>query len=92
MGDAPYFSEATIWWYAWTPMAGDVFTSYGKTAVTNHFYVRFPFAAMATWDKEKDVESARALRALDPLLLLVGHGPAVRDPGTAMDAAIRRAG
>jgi len=75
-----------------TLIAGDVFTSYGKTAVTNHFYVRFPFAAMATWDKEKDVESARALRALDPLLLLVGHGPAVRDPGTAMDAAIRRAG
>jgi glyoxylase-like metal-dependent hydrolase (beta-lactamase superfamily II) len=75
-----------------TLIAGDVFTSYGKTAVTNHFYVRFPFAAMATWDKEKDVESARALRALDPLLLLVGHGPAVREPGTAMDAAIRRAG
>ena len=75
-----------------TLIAGDVFTSYGRTAVTNHFYLRFPFAAMATWDKEKDAESARALRALDPLLLLVGHGPAVREPGAAMDEAIRRAG
>src|SRR4051794_19844212 len=40
-------------------IAGDVFTSYGEVAVTNHFYWRFPFATMATWDKVKDVESAR---------------------------------
>jgi glyoxylase-like metal-dependent hydrolase (beta-lactamase superfamily II) len=61
-------------------------------AVTNHFYWRFPFAAMATWDKEKDVESARALRALDPSVLVVGHGPATANPGAAMDKAIARAG
>jgi len=72
-------------------IAGDVFTTYGKAAVTSHFYLRFPFAAMATWDKEKDIESARALRALDARILLVGHGPAVRDPAGAMDAAIARA-
>jgi glyoxylase-like metal-dependent hydrolase (beta-lactamase superfamily II) len=74
-----------------TLIAGDVYTSYGKAAVTNHFYWRFPLAAMATWDKAKDRESARKLRALDPGLLVVGHGPAVRDPGAAMDAAIARA-
>ena len=72
-------------------LAGDVFTTYGRTEVTNHFYWRFPFAAMATWDKAKDVESARALRSLEPTLLAVGHGPAIRDPGSAMDAAITRA-
>jgi len=72
-------------------IAGDVFTTYGTAAVTNHFYWRFPFAAMATWDKAKDLESARALRALDPAVLLVGHGPAVSDPASAMDAAIDRA-
>jgi glyoxylase-like metal-dependent hydrolase (beta-lactamase superfamily II) len=73
-------------------IGGDTFTSYGKLAVSNHFYLRFPFAAMATWDKAKDVASARALRALDPAVLVVGHGPAVRAPGAAIDAAIAGAG
>jgi glyoxylase-like metal-dependent hydrolase (beta-lactamase superfamily II) len=74
-----------------TLIAGDVFTSYGRLAVTSYFYLRFPFAAIATWDRAKDVDSARALRALDPPLLVVGHGPAVRNPGAAMDRAIARA-
>jgi glyoxylase-like metal-dependent hydrolase (beta-lactamase superfamily II) len=74
-----------------TLIAGDTFTSYGKLAVSNHYYWRFPLAAMATWDKAKDAQSARALRALEPSVLVVGHGPAVRDPGPAMDAAIAHA-
>ena len=74
-----------------TLLAGDVYTTYGRAAVTSHFYLRFPLAAMATWDKAKDVESARALHALDPAILLVGHGPAVRKPGAAMERAIREA-
>ncbi|HYB29778.1 MAG TPA: MBL fold metallo-hydrolase [Solirubrobacteraceae bacterium] len=72
-------------------IAGDVFTSYGTTAVSNHFYWRFPLAAMATYDKQTDLESARKLRSLDPSLLVVGHGPAARNPGAGMDAAIARA-
>jgi glyoxylase-like metal-dependent hydrolase (beta-lactamase superfamily II) len=74
-----------------TLIAGDVFTSFGKVAVTNHFYLRFPLAAMATFDKAEDLRSARALRALDPRLLVVGHGPATTNPTDAMDAAIARA-
>jgi glyoxylase-like metal-dependent hydrolase (beta-lactamase superfamily II) len=74
-----------------TLIAGDVFTSFGKVAVTNHFYLRFPLAAMATYDKAEDLRSARALRALDPRLLVVGHGPATANPTDAMDAAIARA-
>ena len=74
-----------------TLIAGDVFTSYGKVAVTNHFYLRFPLAAMATYDKAEDLRSARALRALDPRLMVVGHGPATSNPTDAMDAAIARA-
>ena len=74
-----------------TLIAGDVFTSFGKVAVTNHFYLRFPLAAMATYDKAEDLRSARALRALDPRLLVVGHGPATTNPTDAMDAAIARA-
>jgi glyoxylase-like metal-dependent hydrolase (beta-lactamase superfamily II) len=72
-------------------IGGDVFTAYGGLAVTSHFKLRFPFAAMATWDKDQDVASARALRALEPTVLVVGHGPARRDPGEAMDRAIARA-
>lgn len=73
-------------------IAGDVFTTYGRAEVTNHFFWRFPFAAMATWDKGEDAESARTLRALGPTLLAVGHGPALRNPAAALDAAIARAG
>jgi hypothetical protein len=46
---------------------------------------------MATWDKEQDLASARTLRSLDPTILVVGHGPAVRQPGPVMDQAISRA-
>ena len=73
-------------------IAGDTFTTIGSVQVSNHFYWRFPLAAMATWDKSKDQESARTLRALDPTVLVVGHGAPVRQPGAAMDRAIVSAG
>lgn len=73
-------------------IVGDTFTSIGGLAVSNHFYLRFPLAAMATWDKGKDLESAKTLRALNPTLLVVGHGGPVRDPGAAMDKAVSAAG
>ena len=72
-------------------LAGDVFTTFGSVQVTDHFYWRFPLAYVATEDRAQDVESARALRALDPSLLLVGHGPAARRPVEAMERAIARA-
>jgi glyoxylase-like metal-dependent hydrolase (beta-lactamase superfamily II) len=75
-----------------TLIAGDVFTTIGSVQVSNHFYWRFPLAAMATNDKAQDLASARALRGLDPQLLVVGHGSAVRSPQAQMDAAIRKAG
>jgi glyoxylase-like metal-dependent hydrolase (beta-lactamase superfamily II) len=74
-----------------TLIAGDVFTSYGKVAVTTHFYLRFPLAYVATWDRPRDLESARTLRALEPKTLVVGHGPAIPAPGEAMERAIGRA-
>jgi glyoxylase-like metal-dependent hydrolase (beta-lactamase superfamily II) len=46
---------------------------------------------MATWDKAQVLDSARDLRALEPTTLVVGHGPALRAPGAAMDEAISRA-
>ena len=74
-----------------TIIVGDTFTSIGGLAVSNHFYLRFPLAAMATWDGDRDLASARELRALDPSVLVLGHGPAVRAPGAAMDRGIARA-
>jgi glyoxylase-like metal-dependent hydrolase (beta-lactamase superfamily II) len=75
-----------------TIIVGDTFTSIGGLAVSNHFYLRFPLAAMATWDKSKDLESAKKLRELDPAMLVVGHGGPVRNPSPAMDKAISAAG
>lgn len=74
-----------------TVIAGDVFASIGGVAVTSRPYWRFPLPAFATWDKAKDLESAKALRARNPQLMVVGHGPAVRQPAAAMDKAIARA-
>jgi glyoxylase-like metal-dependent hydrolase (beta-lactamase superfamily II) len=73
-------------------IAGDVFTSVGGLAVSNHFNWKFPLATMATWNRATDLESAKALRALDPSVLVVGHGPPTRDPAAAMDKAIAAAG
>jgi glyoxylase-like metal-dependent hydrolase (beta-lactamase superfamily II) len=74
-----------------TLLAGDVFTTYGGAAVTSHFTFPFPLAAMATWDKELNLDSARSLRALEPRLLAVGHGPALSEPAGATVRAIERA-
>ena len=75
-----------------TVIVGDVLTSIGGLQVSNHFHLRFPLAAMATWDKAKDLESAQKLRALEPSTLVVGHGGPVRNPHTALDKAIKAAG
>lgn len=74
-----------------TLIAGDTLTSYFRTEVPNRLLQPFPLAAVATQDRDQVVESARALRMLDPALLVTGHGPAVRTPAAAMDAAIDRA-
>jgi glyoxylase-like metal-dependent hydrolase (beta-lactamase superfamily II) len=73
-----------------TVIAGDVFTSIGGLATTSIRNWRFPLATMATFDRPQNLESARALRALEPPLLVVGHGPAVHGPAAAMDRAIAR--
>ncbi len=73
-------------------IVGDVYTAVGSLAVSNHFSLPFPLAAAATWDKAKDLESAKALRALDPSLLVFGHGGPMRNPASAMDKAISAGG
>jgi glyoxylase-like metal-dependent hydrolase (beta-lactamase superfamily II) len=74
-----------------TLLAGDVFTTYVRAEIPNRFTQPFPLAAMGTQDRDQVVASARKLRALDPALLAIGHGPVLAAPGAAMDKAIARA-
>jgi glyoxylase-like metal-dependent hydrolase (beta-lactamase superfamily II) len=74
-----------------TLLAGDVFTTYVRAEIPNRLTQPFPLAAMGTQDREEVVASARKLRALDPALLAIGHGPVLTAPGAAMDKAIARA-
>jgi glyoxylase-like metal-dependent hydrolase (beta-lactamase superfamily II) len=74
-----------------TLIAGDAFSTIGGVSTTAKVNPLFPFPVIATWHKPTALESARALRALDPARLAVGHGPTVDDPGAAMDKAIEKA-
>jgi glyoxylase-like metal-dependent hydrolase (beta-lactamase superfamily II) len=73
-----------------TLIAGDVYSTIGGVATTAGPYWRFPLPGFITWNRELELESARALRALEPARLAVGHGKTVDDPLAAMDAAIAK--
>jgi glyoxylase-like metal-dependent hydrolase (beta-lactamase superfamily II) len=73
-------------------IGGDVFHSIGGLYVPSRpAPLRFPLVWMGTCDRDQVVEAAVALRALNPELLVLGHGDAVTSPQNAMDAAIARA-
>jgi hypothetical protein len=59
-------------------------------ATTARVNPKFPLPAMATWHKPTALDTARALRTLDPARLAPGHGKVVDAPGPAMDAAIAK--
>jgi glyoxylase-like metal-dependent hydrolase (beta-lactamase superfamily II) len=74
-----------------TLIAGDAFHSVGGLQVPNRFRLPFPLVWMGTCDRPQSLESAITLRALDPQLLVLGHGQAVTSPQAAMDTAIAQA-
>jgi glyoxylase-like metal-dependent hydrolase (beta-lactamase superfamily II) len=74
-----------------TLYSGDAYSSLGGVATSAKANPRFPLVALATWHRPTALESARALRALDPKRLAPGHGRIVEAPGPAMDTAIARA-
>ena len=74
-----------------TLIAGDAFQTRGGVAVCGVLRPRFPFPAIATWHLPTALGSARALRALDPTRLAVGHGDVLDQPLAAMDRAIAEA-
>ncbi|MCT2537490.1 MBL fold metallo-hydrolase [Aquibacillus koreensis] len=72
-------------------IAGDAFQTKGALAVSGDLQWSFPFPALATWNKEKAIESAQKLLAYNPTKLFVGHGPVILEPETLMEQAILRA-
>lgn len=74
-----------------TLYAGDAWVTLGGVTTAAKANPWFPLVAIATWHKPTALESAKALRALDPARLAVGHGKVIEAPAEAMDAAIRKA-
>ena len=73
-----------------TLYAGDAYSTLGGVATTAKVNWKFPLPGKATWDYPTALESARALRTLDPARLATGHGKVVESPAAAMDRAIAR--
>ncbi len=74
-----------------TLFVGDAWATAGGLAVAGSLRVLFPFPALATWNKRVGLESGRRLLALQPQLLAVGHGDALRSPGAAMQRELDKA-
>ena len=68
---------------------GDVYSTLGGVATSAKVYPRCPLA-LFTWHRPTELETARALRALEPARLAPGHGKVVENPLEAMDRAIAR--
>lgn len=73
-----------------TLLAGDAFSTLGGVATPAKPRPLFPLVYVATWHRPTALESARALRALEPARLATGHGKIVEAPTAAMDEAIAR--
>jgi glyoxylase-like metal-dependent hydrolase (beta-lactamase superfamily II) len=71
-------------------IAGDAFQTFGRVAVSGQVVRRFPFPAWATWCPETAMRSAEKLIALEPTLLLVGHGDALVQPVAKMREVVQR--
>jgi glyoxylase-like metal-dependent hydrolase (beta-lactamase superfamily II) len=74
-----------------TLYCGDTFSTLGGVATSAKPNPRFPLVGFGTWHRRTELESARALRALDPARLAPGHGKVVEAPAAAMDEAIANA-
>ncbi|MNW59251.1 putative metallo-hydrolase YflN [compost metagenome] len=72
-------------------IVGDAFQVRGGIAVSGMLSLRFPFPALATWNKELALSSAKRLANLKPSLLAVGHGEMIEHPVEVMTQAIVKA-
>jgi glyoxylase-like metal-dependent hydrolase (beta-lactamase superfamily II) len=73
-----------------TLYCADAYKSLGGVGTAAKPDFPFPVMAMASWNRPTALETARALRALDPARLAPGHGKVVESPAGAMDSAIAK--
>ncbi|KKD56082.1 MULTISPECIES: MBL fold metallo-hydrolase [Paenibacillus] len=69
-------------------IAGDAFQTRGGVAVAGRLKPLFPFPALATWDKEVSLASAKKLASYNPSLLAAGHGNMLKHPQSQLEKAI----
>lgn len=74
-----------------TLYCGDAYKTLGGVGTAAKADIPFPVMAMASWHRPTALETAKALRALDPARLAPGHGKVAESPAAAMDAAIAKA-
>jgi glyoxylase-like metal-dependent hydrolase (beta-lactamase superfamily II) len=74
-----------------TLYCGDAYWTLGGVSTSARPGLPFMLPAFATWHRLTALQSARALRALDPARLAPGHGKVLESPAAAMDAAIAKA-
>jgi glyoxylase-like metal-dependent hydrolase (beta-lactamase superfamily II) len=74
-----------------TLIAGDAFAGFGELGVPGFVRPWFPIPALGTWDRRAALISARALAALHPSRLAMGHGELVDGPVPILDRALARA-
>ncbi|RNB89428.1 MBL fold metallo-hydrolase [Brevibacillus fluminis] len=72
-------------------IAGDAFQLRGGIAVSGKLQPFFPFPAMATWNKQAALDSAKKLCALQPSVLAVGHGEMLRQPMAQIAKSVQEA-
>ena len=73
-----------------TLYCADAYSTLGGVVTSAKPNPRFPLPAFATWHRPTALETARALRELEPKRLAPGHGKVVEAPGPAMDRTIAR--
>lgn len=72
-------------------IAGDAFQTRGGFAIAGQMRPLFPFPAMATWNKEVSLASAKKIREHAPTTLAIGHGKMISLEGNQMDMVIMEA-
>ena len=74
-----------------TMIVGDAFQVRGGVAVSGTLKWLFPAPAMATWNKEVSIQSAKKIKAINPSVLAAGHGKMLGTPARLITQAIEQA-
>lgn len=71
-------------------IVGDTFQTRGGFAIAGQIKPLFPFPALATWNKQAAIKSARKLMDYQPTLIGAGHGKMLLNPAQAIERALAK--